>query len=593
MVSDRSLSGKGARRDDPNGRRSCPAITASLEGATVSDVRVRSCARPRKRLDWLLCCVAAACLHAHAAGPNVLLIVADDLGYTDLGSYGSEIPTPHLDALAADGVQLVNFHANASCTPSRAMLLTGRVNHAVGYGANPAAVRRLPVLQSRPGYAGRFPSDVTTLAEHLQQGGYDTFLAGKWHLGGGEGNTPPARGYDHSFYLLQGGASHFADASGTLSHEPVSEYFDDGVKVEALPEDFFSSRDYTDRALAWLERERAIDVPWFLHLSYTAPHWPLHAPDDWIDRFAGAYDAGWEAVRAARIERMRALGLLPEGSVPTLPEALGRWEDLTLNARRREARRMELHAAMIAHLDAEIGRVFAALRARGEVENTIVVFLSDNGPEGNDIAAVSGNREWIPVTFDQRYENMGRQGSYVWLGRGWAHVSAGPLARYKSFLSEGGTRVPAILSWPDRIDAGRRWDHVVSVMDLMPTLLELVGLGDRASRAEAFQGVSLAPGLLDADREAPRPAPLALEIYGNRAVWDGRWKLHWDWGAERWNLFDLLEDPGEATDLSGARPERTAQMAEYWDAFAEGNNVYRFEREMGYGRYVDQRIDSE
>ena len=555
------------------------------------------CVRPSERsrgLGALLAAIAiAVAVPAGAAAPNVLLIVADDLGFTDLGSYGSEIPTPHLDALAAGGVQFANFHASASCTPSRAMLMTGRVNHAVGYGANPAAVRRLPVLQSLPGYAGRFPASVKTLAEHLQDAGYDTYLAGKWHLGGADGNTPPERGYDDSFYLLQGGASHFADASGTLSHEPVSEYFDDGEKIDALPDDFFSSRAYTDRALSWLEREGGGTSPWLLHLSYTAPHWPLHAPDDWIDRFAGAYDAGWEAVRDARIERVRALGLLADGNVQPLPDALGHWEQLAPDDQRREARRMELHAAMIAHLDAQIGRLLGALRERGDVENTIVVFLSDNGPEGNDIAAVSGNREWIPATFDQRYERMGREGSYVWLGRGWAHVSAGPLARYKSFLSEGGTRVPAIVSWPGHIDGGRRSDHVVSVMDLMPTVLELVGLGEAMPGAGAFHGVSLADGLLDASREGPRTAPLALEIYGNKAVWDGRWKLHWSWNASRWHLFDLLDDPGETADLSSEHPERTARMAEYWDAFAEANSVYRFDREMGYGRYADQRPDTQ
>ena len=172
-------------------------------------------------------------------------------------------------------------------------------------------------------------------------------------------------------------------------------------------------------------------------------------------------------------------------------------------------------------------------------------------------------------------------------GRTWR----GPLARYKSFLSEGGTRVPAIVSWPGHID-GRRSDHVVSVMDVMPTVLELVGLGEEPG-AEAFHGVSLAAGLLDASREGPRAAPLALEIYGNKAVWDGRWKLHWNWNASRWYLFDLLDDPGETADLSLEHPERTARMAEYWDAFAEANSVYRFDREMGYGRYADQRPDAQ
>jgi arylsulfatase len=527
-------------------------------------------------------------LAAQGAAANIVLIVADDLGYTDLGAWGSEIPTPNIDALAASGVQLMNFHASASCTPSRAMLLTGRVNHAVGYGANPAAVRRLPVLASRPGYAGRLPDDVVTLAEHLQTAGYATYLAGKWHLGEDAGSLPPARGYERSFFLLQGGASHFADATGTMSHDPVSDYFDEGEPVAALPEDFFSTRFYTDRGLAYLDAERPEGTPFFLHLAYTAPHFPLHAPDDWIDRFAGVYDGGWEEVRDGRLARLREAGLPVGTQTHPLPEALGAWEDLTPEARRREARRMEIYAAMVAHLDAEIGRLLEALEARGELDDTIVVFLSDNGPEGNDVLAISGNREWIPEAFDQRYENMGRPGSYVWMGRGWAHVSAGPLARYKSYLTEGGTRVPAIISWPAGIEGGRRSGTVVSAMDLMPTILDLAGLSGSAGDF-GMQGESLATGLRDPSAAAARETPLALEIYGNKAVWDGRWKLLWNWEEERWNLFDLTEDPGETADLAAAHAERVATMAAFWEAFAERHDVYRFDREMGYGRYPDQR----
>ena len=592
MVSECVLSGKDAGRHDLRVGRPCPAAEPT-GGTTVHDFLSRVLSRPTVRGRVLGAVVLMlTSLGAVAAGtqpPNIVLIVADDLGYTDLGAYGSEIPTPNIDALASSGVQFVNFHANASCTPSRAMLLTGRVNHAVGYGANPAAVRRLPLLASRPGYAGRFPDDVDTMAERLQDEGYATYLVGKWHLGGSDGTRPPERGYDHSFYLLQGGASHFADATGTLSHEPVSQYFDEGEPVDALPDDFFSSRFYTDRALTYLDAERPADAPFFLHLSYTAPHWPLHAPEDWIDRFAGVYDAGWHAVREARLERMRDAGLPVGERTPPLPDVLGAWADLPPDARRVEARRMELHAAMVGNLDAEIGRLLDALRARNLMEDTIVVFVSDNGPEGNDILSVSGNREWIPATFDQRYENMGRQGSYVWLGRGWAHVSAGPLNRYKSFLTEGGTRVPAIVSWPGRIPGARRSEQLASVMDLMPTLLDLAELPDTD---DGMHGESLAPALLDPHASRSRATPLSLEIYGNRAVWDDRWKLLWNWESARWNLFDLTEDPGETTDLSAEHPERVARLAAVWDDFAERNGVYRFERETGYGRYPDQRPDT-
>ena len=528
---------------------------------------------------WVALWFSAQVAWGASPAPHILLVVADDLGFTDLGVYGSEIPTPNLDRLAAGGTQLLNFHANASCTPSRAMLLSGLDNHAVGYGANPAAVRRMPELAVRPGYRGAFPAELPLLPSYLKAQGYGTYFVGKWHLGADPSAHPPARGFDHSLYLEQGGGSHFSDAIGTLSADEQLTYWRDGAPLKALPDDFFSTTFYVDEALRYLEDSAGQEQPVFLQLSLTAPHWPLQAPEGWRERFEGLYENGWEAVRQARLARLGAR--FPAlGAGPPLPEALGAWSALSPAAQREEVRRMGLYAAMIAHLDQALGRLLD--RFAEEARPVAVVFLSDNGPEGNDVMAIADNATWVPATFDLSYDAMGTKGSYVALGRGWGHVSAGPLNRYKSFLSEGGTRTPAILSYPGVVPAGLASDALVSITDLLPTLVAWAG-----GEVPQLAGVPI-----DTERlvGAPRGQPLAMEIYGNRAVWEGPWKALWDFSTDHWQLFHLPSDPGEQRDRSDQEPARVAEMVAIWERFAEENQVFRFPRETGYGRYPDQRV---
>ncbi|MGA0203100.1 MAG: sulfatase-like hydrolase/transferase, partial [Pseudohongiellaceae bacterium] len=280
--------------------------------------------------------------------PNVLVILADDLGFSDLGIYGSEIPTPNIDALAASGTLLTNFYANATCAPSRSMLLSGMDSHAVGYGFNPSAARRLPVLTGEPGYSGNWPAPINSFVNQFSDADYYTFMAGKWHQGGGQEANPLARGFQKAFYLLEGGASHFADAAGQTSAAPVASYFEDGEPLSALPADFYSSQFYVSKILDFLEQQPADDDrPFFGYLAFTAPHWPLQVPDEWLHRFAGHYDAGWEVIRNTRIEAAKAKGLIPANAdIPPFPQALGAWSDLSPEQQEREARRMELYAAM-------------------------------------------------------------------------------------------------------------------------------------------------------------------------------------------------------------------------------------------------------
>jgi arylsulfatase len=249
---------------------------------------------------------------------------------------------------------------------------------------------------------------------------------------------------------------------------------------------------------------------------------------------------------------------------------------------------MEIYAAMIAHLDHQVGRLVKYLKESGQYENTMIVFISDNGPEGNDVAnGISDNSDWVPATFDQSHENMGKRNSYTFLGRGWAHVSAGPFARYKSFLHEGGVRVPAIIVYPGQIDKPYRITDLVSIMDIAPTLLEVSGT-DPIPDAD---GVSFSPALFNRATQTSTRRELVMEIYGNRAVWKDDWKLTWDWSKHRWQLFDLAVDPGEQIDVSMDHHEVVQSLLKQWQVFIDSNDLPTFDRDLGYGRYADQVTD--
>ena len=547
-----------------------------------------------KVLTVLLSVLLVACsesnqkLSASTTRPNILLILADDLGFSDLGVYGSEIPTPNIDSLAASGTLLTNFYANATCAPSRSMLLSGMDSHAVGYGFNPSAARRLPVLTGQPGYNGNWPAPITSFVNQFSDSGYYTFMAGKWHQGRGPNADPLARGFQKAFYLVEGGASHFSDAAGQTSAAPEASYFDDDEQVAALPAEFYSTRFYVSKVIDYLERQRkGDDRPFFGYLAFTAPHWPLQVPDGWLDRFAGKYDEGWAVIRDRRIEAAKEKGLVPfNAEIPPFPRALGNWSELDPEQQTREARRMELYAAMIAYMDQQVGRLIEYLKASNQYDDTLIVFLSDNGPEGNNIEfGLSDNRDWLPTRFDQSLANMGRSNSYVTFSRGWAHVSAGALNQYKSFLGEGGVRVPAIFSYPGQIVDSRQLESLISIMDVAPTLMDFGKV--TANPQFIMHGQSATRQLLSEENLPVRPH-LAMETYGNRAVWREKLKLLWDWQDRDWHLYNLATDPGETAKLGDKFADEKAEMIEIFAEFAAANGVVVLQDEVGYARYADQ-----
>lgn len=514
-----------------------------------------------------------------AAQPNFLIIVADDLGYSDIGAFGGEIDTPNLDAIAAKALKFTGFHTAPTCSPTRSMLLTGLDHHEAGIG-NMAEVIA-PNQKGKPGYEGYLRADTASLAELLGQAGYRTHYAGKWHLGLKPEQDPHARGFQTSFAMLQGGHNHFgtdvAQGSGTRG----STYTENGARITRLPEHFYSSDAFAGSLIDQLKAGKAGPdggKPFFAYLAFTAPHWPLQAPDETIAKYKGRFDGGYEALRERRLQRQIALGLLDPATVPHDFDLAPRWAGLTPEQRAREARRMEVYAAMVDRLDQNVGRVVAALKASGDYDNTVILFLADNGAEGALLDSPSMSMvNAVYAAADNRLENIGKATSYESIGPGWAEAAAAPSWRVKGFTTEGGTRTVSFLAGPG-IAPGVS-GVFRSAMDVVPTFLELAHVplpqGTFAGReVKPVRGQSWA----DALRIGPNApvyaggTPVGEELFGGRALRDGDWKLV-DIGDGAWRLFHIAADPGETRDLAAAEPARVAALAKAWDQYASSVGV--------------------
>lgn len=499
--------------------------------------------------------------------PNFLVIVADDMGFSDLGAFGGEIATPNLDRLAASGVRLTGFHTEAACAPTRAMLLTGSDSHRVGLGNMPESMQANQ--KGRPGYEGYLRADTATIAERLGAAGYRTLLSGKWHLGVEPGQDPHARGFQQSFVMLQCCHNHFGLG---VSRDPrqMFGYRENGAAVTSLPVDFYSSDYFADRLVDQLKRTKVGPEgakPFFAYLAFTAPHAPLQAPAETIAKYRGRYDAGYDALRQQRIERQSALGLLDPAVAPHRPVDTVPWASLSPQEQRLSARKMEVYAAMVDRLDQAVGRVIAALKETGEYDDTVIVFLSDNGAESRDVPPRSG-----PNPADSDLAQMGGPKSSINYGAGWAQAATGPSWRFKTFATEGGIRTPAIVAGPGVARPGTIAAAYTNVRDVVPTLLDLAGVritpGRFAGRAvPPIDGLSWRGLLARGSRVYPAGKAVGTELFGSRSLRQGDWKLT-DIGDGRWRLFDLARDPGEVNDLSAQEPARKARLVVAWDAYA-------------------------
>jgi arylsulfatase len=532
--------------------------------------------------------------------PNILVIVVDDIGYTDLGVFGSEIGTPNIDKLANDGIKFANYYVAPTCSPTRAMLLSGIDNHLVGMGS--MSGEQSENQKGQPGYEGYLNFRVAALPNILKDSNYHTYMTGKWHLGYEENNSPTARGFDRSFALLSGGAGHFNNMLPILGSKKAP-YRDDGIIIDALPDDFYSTEFYTEKMLEYIDSNQADDKPFFGYLAYTAPHWPLQAPQSSIEKQQGNYDHGYDVIYQKRLEKLKELGLVDD-DIPASKNMLDDipWDDLSDEDKKRSSKLMEIYAAMVNDIDHNIGRLVTHLENIGELENTLIFFMSDNGAEGHPLDqsfADYGMASHLSSCCDNSYENMGQPDSYLWYGSEWARVSTGPWRRFKGFSSEGGIRAPAFIYFP-KFNNGTVNTSYTHVKDIMPTLLDLLDIDHpmdiyKQRRILPMQGISILPVLLGDARNTHSENHIeGWELFGKTAIRKGNWKMiqepkedffTWQTPLEdnyEWQLFNLSEDPSEFYDISGQHPEKMQEMLEAWDQYAKENGVIIPERVMGF-----------
>jgi arylsulfatase len=528
---------------------------------------------------YLLCLIfGIANAAAQQERPNIVLIVVDDMGYSDIGAFGGEIATPSIDALAEAGIRMTNFYVGPTCSPTRSMLMSGNDNHVAGLGNMNEAMT--PNQVGQPGYEGYLNNRVVSVASILQTAGYHTYIAGKWHLGEKPEHDPANRGFEKSFTMLEGGASHFDDEWMMYANYTPT-YRENGVRTH-VPRGFYSTEFYTDKTIQYID-EQNDDAPFFAYLSYTAVHDPLHLPDEWLDRYAGKYSMGYDSLREQRLARMKELGIVPDSTMlgPWL-QMVPRWDDLNDEQQLLQERRMELYAAMVANVDFHIGRLVSYLRQAGKLDDTLIIFFSDNGANGADMHMYPETDEaWVERNSDNRFSNWGRRGSRIAQGAGWAQASSTPFRLFKAFIAEGGIRSPLIISGPPQARGGETLDAVVHVMDIAPTLLDIAGATYPAPNEDGIpvpqrgaSMVSLLTGKADSIRGADDY--LAWEFFDWRAVRMGNWKATWiaePFGAGDWQLFDIAKDPGESHDLADEYPVVTQDLANKWDSYADDVGV--------------------
>lgn len=547
---------------------------------------------------------AASAQAAPAKRPNILLIVADDLGYTDLGAYGAEISTPNLDKLASGGVKMTGFYASPFCSPTRAMLMSGSDNHLVGFGD--MAELMLPEQRGKPGYEGNLNARVVPMAQVLKDAGYRTAMAGKWHLGVKEEFSPATSGFEQSYAMVMGGASHWGDQSGIVAMDPAKPpkaiYRENGKAIDIPRDGFYSSQAFTDKLLDYLKSGEKSGKPFFGYLAFTAPHWPLHAPDADIAKYEGRYKEGYDKLRKERLERMKRLGIVPADTPVYEGHAhWPKWESLTPAQQEAEARRMTVYSAMVDHMDRQIGRVLDYLKAKGELDNTFIFFMSDNGADGNSVYDVGRTREWIEKDMDNSTANTGKPGSFIEYGPGWAQVGSTPFKLYKSFMYEGGIAVPAI-AWGPGIKGGALKREFAHVTDVAPTIFELAGARHPGTEYQGkpvlpLRGKSMVSWLqgkastVRSDQDA-----VGWELGGRKALRKGDWKIVYankPWGKDGWELYNIAKDRTESRDLADENPQKLGEMIVAWKQYVAETGTLEIEGlayRPGYsnaGKYYD------
>ncbi|KAF2764350.1 alkaline phosphatase-like protein [Teratosphaeria nubilosa] len=548
--------------------------------------------------------------------PNFLVIVADDLGFSDLSCFGGEIRTPNLDKLAKNGLRFTDFHAAAACSPSRAMIMTGTDHHIAGLGnliewTNKSGQNAPSEGESKhwstapqrgmPGYEGYLNERVVALPELLRDAGYLTLMAGKWHLGLTPERFPHKRGFERSFAHLPACSNHYAYEPQREGNDQIPEFMtmsfislhaEDGEYVKKLPEGWYSSNGYGDKMLSYLKdrNERHDERPFFGYFPFTAPHWPLQAPDEYIAHYKGVYDEGPDVLRKKRLQRMKEMGLCPKDVEPhpVVADEVKPWSEMTDTEKAKSCKAMEVFAAMVECIDSNVGKVVDYLEETGELDNTFICFMSDNGAEGAAYEAypiVQGSMiQHLQKYYDNSLENLGRGNSFIWYGPRWAQAATAPSRLYKAFTTEGGVRVPFLAKFPKSFSPKVGQDAITNqfstVMDLAPTLLQMAGVQHpspdgkgtyQGRQVVSMRGRSMVPFLTGSSHSIhPADHITGWETCGRAAVRCGDYKIVFipkPKGPEKWQLYNLAKDPGEVHDLADQDPERLQRMIKMWDQY--------------------------
>lgn len=509
--------------------------------------------------------------------PNVLVIMADDLGFSDISPYGGEIETPNLQMLADNGVSFTDFSVTPYSAPSRATFLTGSDPHEVGLGN--LIELSTPEQKADPDYVGHLNDKALTIAQRLQNAGYYTVMSGKWHLGKRAQDAPTNWGFDNYFGLIIGEANHFDRPKYPEGPDGAQLYRLDGALTD-IPKDFYSSTTYADYLMASLDK-RADNQPFFAYLQFTAPHSPLQAPREDIDKYSNAYQDGPRVLAKKRFETTKKLGLTPESAKQPTMVGYPAWESFSEEDRQKEIKRMQIYAAMVDNMDANIGRVVDHLKQKGELDNTYIFFLSDNGAAGKYRETAGRWKDWVNNDHDNSLANMGNFDSYVSTGTGWAQASNMPFSLFKGYTSEGGIRSPLIVSGPT-IPAAKLSTKYSNLMDLAPTILDIAGANKTTPQGKAaLDGNSLIQALQQPSNRLQMPSePQVLEMNGAKTVRLGHYKAlantHRFAGldsdvipTQKWQLYNLVQDPGETIDLATQYPKILDNMIAHYNDYAQ------------------------
>jgi arylsulfatase/uncharacterized sulfatase len=518
---------------------------------------------------------------ALAARPNIVLVIADDLGFSDIAPYGSEIHTPTLSALADDGIRFTNYHTAASCAPTRGMLLTGVDSHRNGVPNIPETIP--PEQAAHANYRGTLGHNVVTVASLLQAAGYHTYMAGKWHLGKTPELLPFRRGFERTVTMADTGADNW-EQKPYLAIYKKANWFADGEPFE-LPEDFYSSRFLVDKTIEFISSNADDGQPFFAYLPFQAVHIPVQAPQEFTDKYMGTYDAGWDELRKQRQARAEQLGIIPPGTAMVNMSTTGDWDAFSTDEQRYHAKRMAVYAGMIDAMDHHLGRLVTYLKKTGQYDNTVFIFTSDNGSEasgGDDPRSMALRFALWNQGYVNDYETLGLKGSFNTIGPSFASAAASPLNFYKFYAGEGGMRVPLIIAGESIPATTRPTNALAYVTDITPTILDITGVSPPSGRfggqpVEAIAGRSLLPLIRgDVQRVYSATDTIGYELGGNAALFQGDYKIVLNIppvGDSEWHLYNIVKDPGETRDLKEQMPERFEEMLDHYQQYVADNNV--------------------